>query len=440
MYDRISESEISAGRKVLMGGWGGRPNLIVTRIEGAKFWDDQGREYIDCTSQAFSLNLGALHPKVIEAAKQQMERMTHILYHLDSIPLLLLSKKIAEIAPGDLNRVSFCLEGSMASEMAMKLAMKNKPDRRYFVTFDHAFHGRSLSTIAASWVDPWNSFPYYMENIVRVPEAYCYRCVFGLEYPSCDLRCAQYLEDTIKRRVNGGVVGVMMEPVQGNGGQISFPPEFHKRVREICTKNNVLLIWDEVQTGFGRVGEMFAADLYDVVPDILIFGKGVAGGFPLAGIIARDKLQSWGTGENAFTFAHFTPSLVAALTTIEILKEGKPLERCRKLNTYIIGRLMKMKEEYDIIGDARGLGLAIGVELVKNRETKEPAIEEANEIVEMGLEKGVMFGISRYGRLGNVIKIKPPLVITDEEIEKVLSVLEKCILQISRKVRKTANS
>jgi len=418
-----------------MGGWGGRPNLIVTRLKGAKFWDDQGREYIDCTSQAFSLNLGALHPRVVEAAKRQMETMTHVLYHLDSVPLLLLSKRIAEIAPGDLNRVSFCLEGSMASEMAMKLAMKNKPERRYFVVFDHAFHGRTLSTIAASWVDPWNRFPYYMENIVRVPEAYCYRCAFGLEYPSCDLRCAQYLEDTIKNRINGGVVAVMMEPVQGNGGQISFPPEFHKRVREICTQNKVLLIWDEIQTGFGRVGEMFAADLYDVVPDILVFGKGVAGGFPLAGIIARDHLEPWGIAENAFTFAHFAPSLVAALVTIEILEEGKVLENCRRLNRYVIDRLMKMKEEYEIIGDVRGPGLAIGVELVKNKVTREPGIEEANRIADMGLQNGVMFGTSRYGRLGNVLKIKPPLVITTEEIEKVLSVLEKCLPEVEGKVK-----
>lgn len=432
MYEKITERDVSLGRKALLDGWGGRPNFVIAKAKGAKLWDTEGKEYIDCTSQAFTINVGALHPKVVEAVKEQLERASQIVYQFDSIPLLLLSKKLAEIAPGNLNKVDFCLEGSLAVEAAMKIAMKNRPGKKYFITLEHAYHGRSLATMAASWVHPQNPFPYYMENIVRVPEAYCYRCAFGLKYPSCNLRCAQYLEDTIKGRVNGGVIAVMMEPVQGNGGQIAFPSEYHKKIREICTNQDVLLIWDEIQTGFGRTGEMFAANLYNVVPDILIFGKAAAGGFPLAGIIVCEELKNFGPGEHAFCFAHFPISLVAALATIKIIEEENLLQRCKDLNKYITDRLMKMKEEYEIIGDIRGPGFAIGIELVKNKESKKPAVSEANKIVKKGLEKGVIFGISKYGNMGNVIKIKPSLTITDAEIEKALSVFETCVYEVDK--------
>ncbi len=432
MFDKITSDEILLGRKALLDGWGGRPGIIVTRAKGAKLWDSEGKEYIDCTSQAFSLNIGANHPKVIEAVKKQLGKATHIAYHLDSVPLLLLTRKLAQIAPGDLNRVNFCLEGSLASESAMKIAMKNQPECRYFVVFEHGYHGRNLPTMAASWTDPENSFSYFKENVIKVPEAYCYRCKFNLSFPSCNLECARFLEETIEKEKDAGVIAVMMEPVQGNGGQISFPPEFHREVRKICDRQDILLIWDEVQTSFGRVGKMFAAELYQVVPDILVFGKAVAGGFPLAGIIVRDNLKRFDAGENAFTFAHFPLSLVAALATIDVLEEGKLLERCNRLNQHIIAHLTNLQEKYEIIGDVRGPGLAIGIELVKDRDSKEPAVKEANELVKLGLERGVMFGISKYGGLGNVIKIKPPLVISDEEVERVLSVFEGCIAEVQR--------
>jgi len=430
MFNEIASEEILAGRKALLDGWGARPDIIITRAKGAKLWDDEGKEYIDCTSQAFSLNIGANHPEVMEAVKDQLERASHIAYNLDSVPLLLLTRKLAQIAPGDLNRVNFCLEGSLASESAMKLAMKNRPKCRYFIVFEHSYHGRNLLTMAASWTDPKNPFSYFTENIIKVPEAYCYRCSFSLSYPSCQLKCARFLEETVEKTANAGVVAVMMEPVQGNGGQISFPPKFHREVRQICSRHGILLIWDEIQTGFGRVGKMFAAELYRVVPDILIFAMAVAGGFPLAGIIVRASLKGFDAGENAFTFAHFPPSLVASLATIDILEKRGLLKRCNELNQYITGRLRNLQEKYEIIGDIRDPGLAIGIELVKDRNSKEPAIEEANQVVELGLQRGVMFGISKYRGLGNVVKIKPPLVISDEEVESVLSVFEECIEEV----------
>ncbi len=436
MYESISEKKIAAGRKAFLDGWFGEgkrpePNLILVRAKGAKVWDHQGKEYIDCHSQVYVNTIGATHPKVTRVVEEQIKRIVHTAYGWDNIPLLLLSSKLAQIAPGDINRVSYCLSGSAAVEGAMKLALENKAPASCFITFERAYHGRSFATLAASFTDGEPTYPCcYMGNIVKVPEAYCYRCAFGLKYPDCNLKCAQFIEETIQKRTNGGVAGLIMEPVQGHGGQIDFPPEFYKQIREICTRNNILLIWDEIQTGFGRVGEMFAADLYGVVPDILLFGKAVAGGYPLCGFMARENLQGFKTARHSFTFAHSPVSLIAALATIEVVQEENLPARARKLNQLIMEQLHGMQAKYELIGDVRGPGLAIGVELVKNRETKEPAVEETKQIITMALERGVIFGTTWYGE-GSVIKIKPPLTITEDEIHQALLVLEECISKVT---------
>jgi 4-aminobutyrate aminotransferase-like enzyme len=188
-----------------------------------------------------------------------------------------------------------------------------------------------------------------------------------------------------------------------------------------------------VQTGFGRTGRMFASELYGVAPDIMTFGKAIAGGYPLAGFIASDKLRPFDPGENAFTFSHFPVSMAAALATLEVIKKEKLLERCVKLGEYITSRLKEMQQNYPIIGDIRGPGLAIGIELVKDPVGKEPAVEEANKFLAEGLKNGVIFGVSLYGQRGHIVKIKPPLVITDDEVETVLKVFEKSIKSVSKR-------
>lgn len=431
MYGQLGSSQIEEGRNALLDGWGPRPNLVIVRSKGAKMWDMDGNEYIACESQAFALSIGAQHPKVVARVKEQVDELSHTSYSFDNIPMLLLSRKLTKLAPGDLKKVNFCLEGSLAVEGAMKLAVKNAPGKRYFVAMDHGYHGRTLGTMAASWTHPHSdTYIPFLENAIKVPEAYCYRCAFGLKYPGCELQCVNYLDSTLQNRVAGGAVAVLLEPVQGNGGQISFMSDYHRKVREICRKNGALLIYDEVQTGFGRTGKLFASELYGVTPDIMTFGKAIGGGYPLAGFIASQRLKPFDPGEHAFTFAHFPISMAAALATIEVIEEENLLDRCVKLGGYITSRLGEMQKKYDIIGDIRGPGLAIGIELVKDRVGKEPAIEEANQVVSEGLKRGVIFGISRYGNLGHIVKIKPPLVVTDEEVERILDVFEKCVQSV----------
>lgn len=432
MYDKIIKEEIKEGKRALLSDWK-MTDLLFTEGKGATFKDIDGKEYIDCTSQAWSLVLGFNHPRVIKAVEEQLRRFTHVRSTFYTIPQLLLAKKLSEIAPGKesskLNRAGFLLHGSLAIEEAMKIAMKCKPGAK-FLSLYNGYHGRSLATMAVSWPHSKNDFFPYMENVLRVPAAYCYRCSFGLSYPSCNLQCAQFMDEAIEKMTGGEIAGLIMEPIQGNGGQIIFPKEYYKKVREICDKYNILLIWDEIQTAFGRLPRMFAAEYFDVTPDIIVFGKGIAGGFPLAGTLSRRNLPAFIPGDHGFTFAHFPLSLVAALETIKVIEEEHLLERSEKLGNYIVSRLNSMKENYEVIGDVRGCGLMIGVELIKDRKTKEPARKETHKIEEEAMKQGVLFGTSLYRGLGNVLKIKPPVVITEKQIDRALEVFEESLKKV----------
>lgn len=430
MWDEFTEADLEAGRRALLGGGvGGTLPIVIARGQGALVWDTNGREYIDCTAQAWSLNVGYCHPKVIAAVTEQIKRFTHARMSFDSVPKLLLAKRLAELAPGNLKKVSYALTGSDANEGAMKLALRNRQGNTFIALWD-AYHGRTLATTALSWPPPNNRFAAWAGPVLRVPQAYCYRCPLHLTYPSCGIACAELARDLIRQSPSEPPVAWIMEPIQGNGGMIPFPPEYYKRVREICDEFNMLLIWDEIQTGFGRVGAWFASNLYDTIPDIMVIGKALGGGFPLYGTLSRDDLEPYAGGDHAFTFAHFPVSMVAALATIRVIEEENLLERARQLGAYATQRLRAMQDKYELIGDIRGPGLMLGVELVKNRVTKEPAREEAQEFIQMGLARGVIFGSAKYAGLSSVIKIKPPLVITEAQLEQVLDVFEEIVARL----------
>jgi 4-aminobutyrate aminotransferase-like enzyme len=428
---QITDQEVRAGKDALLSGWGEMGDLIVESGQGAVFRDTKGKEYIDCTSQAWALTTGFNHPRVIEAVRKQLDNLTHVRSTFYSVPQLLLAKKLSEIAPGSgaakLKRVSFSLHGSVASEGAMKLALNNKPGK--FMSLYNGYHGRTMASMAVSWPHPNQKISNFTGDVVRVPGAYCYRCSYGLEYPSCGIRCAEFIDEAIEK--NGPITAFMMEAVQGNGGQVIFPKEFHTKVREICSRHEMLLIYDEVQTGFGRMPSMFACQLYDVVPDILVYGKGIGGGFPLAGTLSREGLPVFEPGDHGYTFGHFPLSLVAAMENIRIIEEEKLLERCGVLGERIVGRLNAFKEKYSLIGDIRGVGLMIGIELVRDRKTKEPAVEETQAFAKEALERGLVLGTSLYRGLGNVLKIKPPAIITDEQVDRALDIFEELLKKYS---------
>jgi 4-aminobutyrate aminotransferase/(S)-3-amino-2-methylpropionate transaminase len=407
---------------------------VLVGGEGCRVTDIDGNSYLDCTSQAWSLALGYNHPEVIEAAISQIKTLAHVRAGFPTVPRLLLAKKLADLCPGRLNRVINAPTGSLAVEAAMKLALINCPEAHRFVTFYHAYHGSTLATMAAGWMPtqtpgrfgPGVKFLPFMQNFVRVPNPYCYRCPLGRTFPGCSAECAAQLRDTIRRGVDGPVAAILLEPVQGNGGQIPFPAPFVQEVRRICDEFGILLIFDEIQTGFGRTGRMFAAELLGVTPDILVLSKSLGGGFPIAAVVADDRLKQFEpTGEDVYTFGSNPVAQAAALKVIEILERDRIPEHATRMGAIFTRGLLELQKQYPQIGDVRGPGLFIGIEMVKDPETKEPAPVEAKQIVEEAWKRGVI--LARASALPNVIKIKPPLIIGEAEVSLVLDVLADCL-------------
>jgi 4-aminobutyrate aminotransferase-like enzyme len=416
-----------------MNGW--RPDeqpVVLVRGSGCFVWDSQGRRYLDCISQAWALNIGHCHPRVMDAADRQARTLSHVRNNFGNVPLLLLAKRLAELLPGRLNRVAFSLHGSTAVETAMKLAIRNAPGAGAFITLYDAYHGRTLGAMSLSWPHPHNRSAAFQREAVRVPQAYCYRCPLQLQFPSCGIACADLVRDAMRKGVNGGPTAMIMEPMQGNGIQAPFPVEYLRAIRRICDEEGVLLIWDEVQSAFGRIPAMFAAAYYDVTPDILVFGKALGGGYPIAGVGMRDDLQEFEAGEDALTFGHFPVSAAAALAALAVLEDEGVFENCARQGAYITSKLQEMQERYELIGDVRGPGLAIGVELVRDRDTKEPAYEETTRFCELAMSRGVIFGSTKYRGMGNVVKVKPPATITREEADLALNVFEDVLREVSR--------
>jgi 4-aminobutyrate aminotransferase-like enzyme len=416
---------------------------VLVGGQGCRVTDLNGKSYLDCTSQAWTLALGYNHPEVIEAAVTQARTLAHVRAGFPTIPRLLLAKRLADLCPGRLNRVINAPTGSLAVEAALKLAMINRPGAHRFITFYHAYHGSSLATMAASWTGtqtpghfgPGVKFLPFMQHFIRVPNAYCYRCPRRAAHPAtpatpaemeCHAECAAPLRDTIQRGVDGPVAAVLLEPIQGNGGQIPFPAAFLREVRRICDEFGILLIFDEIQTGFGRTGRMFAAELTGVTPDILVLSKSMGGGFPIAAVVADDRLKSFEpTGEDVYTFGSNPIAQAAALKVIEILERDRIPEHVARMGAILTQGLLDIQTKYPQIGDVRGPGLFIGVEMVKDPETKEPAPAEAKRIVEEAWNRGVI--LATASALPNVIKIKPPLIIEEAEVTLVLDVLADCL-------------
>jgi len=429
-----SVSEHLGARSLIHDPREGANKLNLVKARGSLVWDDSGREYLDCTAQAWSNNLGANDPRVVAAAIAQLEEITHARPTFHTPVLLELTAKLREIAPGSLTRLGYSLHGSTAVETALKLALRNRPDRQNVLVLQDAYHGRTLTGMAASWPHPGNPFGALQTRFTRVPHPYPYRTRLGLSPDQEALLCLDLLEETILKGVDGGVAAVMMEPIQGNGGHIEFPRVYLEGVRELCDRHEVLLIWDEVQTGFGRMGAMFAADYYGVQPDIIVFGKGAGGGFPLAGVLADDRLDGFGVADDQLTFGQFPPSLAAGLATITAIEDDRLCERAREHGEHATQRLLEMAARHELIGEVRCPGLMVGIELVLDRRTKEPACHELQEILRLSEERGVLFGESRYGGIGNFLKVKPPLDIERQQLDHALDVLDESlgIVQSSR--------
>ena len=433
----MTDSEYAECERHVMLGGGTRGGPVIVRGKGVRVYDRSGKDYIDCTSQSWAMYLGFANEDIRRVVAEQMEYLMRAHQGFDTLPRFYLARKLARIAPGDLNRVSFTVGGGPAIEAAMKIAYKNTQPSRDFICLCDSYHGTTLGSMGASWVSTrakgdlvgGSRFLGLTKPFVRVPNPYCYRCPLGLERKNCSLACGQMLRLTLERGIAGNAAGVIVEPIQASAGQIILPREYLQAVRGICDEFGVPLIYDEIQT-FGRIGRFFAADYFDVAPDILVLGKGLGAGLPLACIIVSDQLEGFQPdAEELHTFASTTVAQVAAAKQLELLEDGV-LDNTVRMGEYLRKGLEELQEEFPEIGDIRQAGLHIGVEMVRDPASKDPLHAEGKAIRTEAMKHGLIIGLG--GVRPNVLKIKPALIITQAECDEVLDKLAKAMRAVMR--------
>lgn len=409
--------------------------VVFDRAEGAVVTDITGREYLDLFSGISVTNAGHHNRRIVDAAKAQIDRFVHCAsYIYYASPVADLAEKLAQVTPGDLQKTFFGNSGAEAVEGAIRLARAHT-GKREIITLQMAFHGRTYATLSltGNYARKTHGGPY-MSGVAFAPAPYSYRCRYC--HGTCTLACADAVEDVIRYQTSGDVAAFIAEPVLGEGGLIVPHPEYFVRVREVLDsfraagqEHDILFIDDEVQTGFGRTGRLFGIEHYGVQPDIMALAKGIADGFPLGGFIAPTEIaDSFRPGEHLSTFGGNPVSCAAALATIEVLEEEGLAKRANELGTWLIDRLRGFAERHPIIGEVRGLGLMIGLELVRDRNSKEPAAEEAAEIRRYCREHGILIGVG--GQFANVVRIQPPLIVSQEQLDQAQSVLDDALCSI----------
>ena len=407
--------------------------LAIESAKGCIVKDVDGNEYIDLNSGLVCLNVGHCHPKVVDAIKKQSEKFLHYsntdFYYW---PVVNLAEKLCEVTPGKFEKkVYFGNSGAEAVEAAVKLAKWHTRKQR-FIAFISAFHGRTLGAVsftASKPVQRRHFFPM-VPGVTHVPYPNCYRCPFKLSYPDCDYWCVDFIDEMVLQKYvpPEEVAGILIEPIQGEGGYVAPPPEYFKRLKRITDKYGLLLIDDEIQSGMGRTGHWFAIEHWKVEPDVVCIAKSIAAGLPLGAIVSRTRLMDWEGGSHASTFGGNPLSCVAALASIDAIKEENLLENATKQGNYIMKRLQNLKDECGILGDVRGKGLMIGAEIVEDKDTKKPAKEKALKIMLKSWKRGIAVitcGIS-------TIRIAPPIIITRELVDAAMDIVEDVIKEVDK--------
>lgn len=406
--------------------------VVVDRADGSRVWDADGTEYIDCFAGIAVTNSGHRNPKVIEAAKAQMDKLVHAATYIYHVPVVAeCAEKLAQISPGKLSKTFFGNSGAEGIETALRMA-KAYTGKREIISLTHSFHGRTNATLAitGNMQRKTNGGPY-MSGVAFAPAPYVYRNPFNTTDPEVVAeKCAEMVEWAINYQSSGDVAAFITEGLWGEGGIIVPPQSYFKRVKEICDRHGILFIADEVQSGFGRTGKMFAVEHFGVEPDIMVMAKGIADGFPLSATIARPEIaDSLKPGEHLSTFGGNPICCAAAIANIEVmLDEDLPGQSARK-GARTLGNLRELAADYDLIGDVRGLGLMIGVELVTDKKTKTPAKSQAAAIRKYCREHGVLIGVGGQG--GNVVRFQPPLTISDNDLDTAVETLDAALKAIS---------
>jgi 4-aminobutyrate aminotransferase len=407
--------------------------LVVESGKGCIVTDVDGNEFIDFNSGLVCMNVGHSHPKVVAAVKNQCDRFLHYsntdFYYREVVDL---ADRLAHITPGSPEKkIFFGNSGAEAVEAAIKLA-KWHSRRQLFIAFISAFHGRTIGSLSFTASKPTQrrSFFPLMPGVTHVPYGYCYRCPYKLTFPECHYWCVDFIDEYVLQKYipPEDTAAILVEPIQGEGGYVVPPPEYFQRLKKIADKYGLLFIDDEVQSGMGRSGKWFAIEHWGVEPDIICTSKALASGLPLGACIAKSKVMDWVPGSHASTFGGNPLSCVAASAVIDVIKEEKLLENATKQGAYIMKRLNELKEKSEIVGDVRGKGLMIGMEIVESKESKKPAPQKVNEIMMRSWKRGI--NVISCG--ASTIRIAPPLVITKELVDSALDIIEDTTRQVEK--------
>jgi len=407
--------------------------IFVEKAKGAIITDVEGKEYIDFAGGIGVNNVGHCDEEVLKAVQDQIQKYIHPCFHVVMYePYVELAERLNEITPGKFpKKTMFVNSGAEAVENAIKIA-RHATGRTGTIAFEDAFHGRTLLALSlTSKMKPYKfGFAPYAPEIYRMPYAYCYRCSFGLEYPSCEVRCAYFLRDFFNTHISAEqVAALIIEPVLGEGGFVVPPKEYFKILKKVCEDHGIAFIADEVQTGFGRTAKMFAMEHYEVAPDITVMAKSMADGFPLSAITGKAELMDHPqVGGLGGTYAGNPVACRAALAVLDQFKKENLLKRAERIGKKVLEKFLEYKEVFPIIGDVRGLGAMVGMELVVDRKTKEPATAFTKQLVNRCREKGLI--MISAGTHSNIIRPLMPLVITDEQLKRGLEIIEESLAEL----------
>jgi len=448
----IPEAELKSyyedAAKYLLKPWRTRPpefEPIIVGGEGASFFDATGKEYLDFLSQLFNVNLGLGNKKIVEAVKKQVEEVNYTKNTFLNIPKIQLAKRLVEVTDENLTKVFFSNSGTEANEAAFKIS-RVYTGRFKVIGLWNSYHGSTYASMTAGGVAS-NRAPFepLVPGFFHIPPPNCYRCSFGLEYPDCGVRCAKFLEETIKFQGPETVAAFIADPVIVAAGVLVPPKEYWPMIREICDKYEVLLIFDEVIAGCGRTGRLFAYEHWNIVPDILTLAKGISNAcVPLGVTIMNKKIDDFFSERkffmHGFTYSGHALACAAGLAAVNAYVEDKIPENAAKVGDYLLDTLRGIQDRQRTVGDVRGIGLIEGVEFVKDKTTKEPLVAEDPEAP---LEERPMVvlsdGCMEEGLLlmpamsGSTIRMAPPLIITEEDVDKAMEIFERQITKVEKR-------
>jgi len=408
--------------------------LLLVEGRMQYLWDEKGKQYLDGFAGIVTVSVGHCHPQIVKKVQEQVGKLQHVTTIYLHPTIGQFGKKLAEHMPegSNLSVTYFTNSGSEANEIAI-LSSREFTGNAEVISLRNGYHGGTQATMALTAHSTWKFKTNPTIGVKNALAPYCYRCPYGLEYPSCGLKCAHDVENVIKYETSGQVAAFIAEPIQGVGGAVTPPPEYFSIVYDIVRKAGGLCIADEVQTGFGRTGEHFwGFENFGVTPDMVTMAKGIGNGAPLGACTTRMEIAKVMKNRIHFnTYGGNPISMTQGLATLEVIDQENIQQNAKKVGGHLKNRLKELQERHKLIGEVRGLGLMLGVELVRDRKTKEPANTEAADVMEMCKHRGLIIG--KGGLFGNTLRIKPPMCITTDDADFIVDCLDEVLTEIEQK-------